>query len=253
MKLIASSGFLVAASAFHIAAPPPTFRFAARCAAPVVQEPDFDIDAAADAVKKVAAEFGDQQAKLAAAWVDAAIGSDGCPTSSLLEEQLVLFEECLVDDKDGKCKELDAALTAFETTLGPGFKLPWAKERAAAKVSAAAAKFGVVQQQVAKDWAKKAIVLGETSDGPSLMEQQVLIFGECAVTEDGNPDPKCVALFEALDDLQVALTGKVVAPSAAAAAPAAPAAPLTGQGFEGGQGGQFKQTESVNNGCWPYA
>lgn len=62
-----------------------------------------EIEAAAKAVKVVAAKFGKDQKAAAEKWVDAVTASDdGCPTGSLLEEQLVLFEECLLDDEGGK-------------------------------------------------------------------------------------------------------------------------------------------------------
>ena len=66
------------------------------------------------------------------------------------------------------------------------------------------------------------------------------------MTDDGKPDPKCVALFEALDNLQIALTGSVQTPTAATAAAG---------GIPGGQSGQtvtFGGKAKGNNGCWPY-
>ena len=108
--------------------------------------------------------------------------------------QLILFEECLIDDEGGKCKELDASLSAFEAALSAAPKKASPsqaledffgggsqKERAAARVRAAAAKFGPTQKQVASDWTKKALVLGAPEDGPTLMEQQLTLFGECQV------------------------------------------------------------------------
>jgi len=224
-----------------------------------------EVKAAADAVKKVAAKFGAAQATAAKTWVDAAISSDGCVTSSLVDEQLVLFEECLLDDPGGKCKELDEALTAFETSLTDkakpeskmilGFRIGGStstKERAAARVRSAAAKFGKTQGQVAKDWVDKAVLLGAPEGGPSLMEQQLALFGTCELQDDGSVDPKCVALYEALDNLQVVLTGSVAAPTTGPVS-SATSSGATQTGKNQGQAGQFKvETAARNNGCWPY-
>ena len=75
------------------------------------------------------------------------------------------------------------------------------------------------------------------------MEQQLSLFGECTVGDDGAPDPKCVALFDALDSLQLALTGKIDQPSTAPVALATGGSP---------QVGQFKEAGTRKNGCWPY-
>ena len=118
---------------------------------------------------------------------------------------------------------------------------------------AAAGKFGSTQKQVAQDWTAKAILLGTPEDGPSLMEQQLALFGECQVGADGTPDPKCIALYEALDNLQVALTGSVQAPTATSAATSAAAAtPGSGPGPQAGQTAFFGSKRPSNNGCWPY-
>ena len=231
----------------------------ARCAAPRADAGSAaEIAQAALAVKKVASRFGVTQRKAAEAWVEAAVG-EGCPTTSLLEEQLQLFNECLLEDEGNKCKELDAALTEFDKALASSpkskknepnldFIFGSKRERSAARVKEAARAFGNVEAQAAREWTAKLLKEGKPAeDSPSLMEQQVLIFGECKMTPDGKPDPKCVALYEALDDLQLALTGEVVQPTAVLAGV------LTKTGFEGGQGGQFKSAASkTNNGCWPY-
>ena len=139
--------------------------------------------------------------------------------------QLVLFEECALEDDGAKCKELDSALTAFEaalaTTLAADATKTKAnlekskKNRAASRVKAAAAKFGSPQKTFADTWTKDALAAGNTSSG-KLMEQTLALFDSCEVTEDGKADPKCVALFEALDNLQVALTGELTTPSSEA-------------------------------------
>jgi len=73
------------------------------------------------------------------------------------------------------------------------------------------------------------------------------------VTEDGKADPKCVALFEALDNLQVALTGSVATPSASAVGKAAGASAGGSAAAQGGMRGQFKMDGGRrNNGCWPF-
>ena len=172
-----------------------------RCTTPVL-DGKADIKVAAAAVKKAASKFGKIQSDRAGAWVESVINSDdGCPTDSLLNEQLVLFEECLLDDEGGKCKELDAALSAFDATLAVSLPADATntkknlekskKMRAGARVKAAASKFGTIQKQVAEDWTTKAITIGAPKDGPSLMEQQLLLFGECQLTEDGKPE--CVS------------------------------------------------------------
>ena len=92
-----------------------------------------------------------------------------------------------------------------------------------------------------------------------------LLHHPCVLTQRvshrSNPcsrSPKCVALFEALDDLQVAVTGEVAAPTTAASVgtpveSAASAAAAPGPIAGGGQAGQFKPAATQsNNGCWPY-
>ena len=48
------------------------------------------------------------------------VSHDKADAKSLMSTQLALFEECLVDDEDSKCLELDMALTLFEANLGKG-------------------------------------------------------------------------------------------------------------------------------------
>jgi len=234
-----------------------------RVATPKLEVADaVDVDKAAAAVKKAAAKFGKVQADKTNEWLSAVVASDdGCPTDGLLSEQLILFEECLLDDEGGKCKELDTALTAFGDALAQAPQAgetrakanlrKFANDRAAARVKAAAAKFGPTQRAFAEDWTKRAITAGGPSSS-SLMEETLLLFDKCAVTEDGKADPKCVALFDALDNLQVALTGSVATPSAAAVGKAAAAPAASNAAADGGMRGQFKMnTGRRNNGCWP--
>jgi len=117
-----------------------------------------------------------------------------------------------------KCKELDAALTALENMLatdmnderaavfGRGPKL----DRALLRVRSAAAKFGPEHQSVARAWTSRVRSNGWANPA-ALLEDQVALFGECLVDEDGSPD-RCLVLQESLEALQVALNvrGKVV-------------------------------------------
>ena len=121
------------------------------------------------------------------------VSSSWPPHSSLSRPQLVLFEECTLDDDGAKCKELDSALTAFETALATQLSADATKtkanlekskkNRAAARVKAAAAKFGGPQKAFAETWTKDALEAG-TSSG-KLMEQTLALFDSCEVTEDG--------------------------------------------------------------------
>ena len=165
------------------------------------------LKAASIRVVEAAASFGDSQGQAAANWVADALAGAKDDGTVLLEQQLSLFEECLIDDEDGKCKELDSALTAFEGALAEAPEagstktklrvLQSKKDRAGARVRAAAAKFGPAQKSFAADWTKSALDAGEASD--SLMEQTLLLFDQCQVTADGKADPKCVALYRIRD------------------------------------------------------
>lgn len=171
-----------------------------------------------DAAKK----FGRTQEAQARAWVTEAIESQASEvdTDTLLEKQLVLFEECLIDDEGGKCKELDAALTALERELrmnkdAKGLKAKFANvklDRALARVRKAAGNFGPEHARSAAVWA--AQVRATKSANPvTLLEQQEALFGECLIDEDGS---SCRDLQDSLDALQRALGvhGKVVSTAA---------------------------------------
>ena len=254
--LILLVGALSTVNAFNVVARVPA-SLSTRTTTPVLAAAT-DADKAAAKVKAAAAKFGKVQSDAAKAWVDSVMASDeGCPTEDLLSSQLILFEECTLDDEGGKCKELDGALSAFEEALS--VKLPAdatkakalleksKKDRAAARVRAAAAKFGGAQKTFAETWTRSAVAAGASSG--SLMEQTLELFDSCQVTADGKADPKCVALFDALDNLQVALIGEVKAPSSEAVVGGGAAkAGAAGSG----QGGQFKPAATSNNGCWPY-
>ena len=75
-----------------------------------------------------------------------------------------------------------------------------------------------------------------SASGNELLGQQVALFGECLLSEDGTPT-KCEELDAALTQLQEML----------------------GQNFsgfyteDGAQRGQFTESGlETNNGCWPY-
>merc|ERR1719162_469791 len=107
-------------------------------------DPEVAIKEAAARVVKAATRFGGAQGEAAAAWVEDAT-SGGAEISELIEQQLVLFDECMLDDDSGKCKELDAALNALEMRLNT-LSFGSAKlDRAAARVRKAARKFGPEQ------------------------------------------------------------------------------------------------------------
>ena len=163
-------------------------------------------------------QFGKAQAVAATAWVERALSLDpdaSRDTDGLFLQQLTLFEGCLLDDADGgaKCKELDAALTELEMAMESGateeksarFNLFGSRaDRAAARVRNAASKFGLEQKKGADAWVKRVLAGEVTSEG--LLEQQVALFGECMLSEDGSPS-KCEELQEALAALQEALEG----------------------------------------------
>ena len=167
-----------------------------------------------DAAKK----FGSAQEEQARAWVDEAIDSQAseADTEALLEKQLVLFEECLLDDEGGKCKELDAALTALEVQLkvandAKGIKATFEKvklDRALARVRKAAGKFGPEHERSADAWAKH-VRATKSANPVTLLEQQEALFGECLLDDDGET---CRELQDSLEALQGALgvRGKVV-------------------------------------------
>ena len=91
---------LASTHAFSISTPPPLAR---RCVSltMMANKPEtLSAEAAAEAVKKAAAKFGKTQVDAATKWADAAINEENCPTASLLEEQLTLFEGQHRDHRD---------------------------------------------------------------------------------------------------------------------------------------------------------
>lgn len=187
-----------------------------------VPSDDTKIQEAAARVIEAAKQFGSTQGEVAASWVEEAIaaGDAAKNTSELLQRQMVLFEECLVDDDDGmaKCKELDMALTDLErmTLSGNARAFDSSKfERASARVRTAAVKFGAEQGKMAEIWVEAIRnPEGGAINPAGLLEQQVLLFGECLVDDNAGP-ARCQALEESLNALQasIGLRGQVVSTS----------------------------------------
>jgi len=179
---------------------------------------DATLKAAAARVIAAAEQFGSAQAEAAAEWIDEAIGAgtDAEDGSKLLQKQLVLFEECLVEDEGGSCEELDKALSALEEELvarsnkGEEVVPPSASWLAAARVRTAAAKYGPEQKRVAELWLAEVRSKG-VANPAGLLEAQTELFGECLVDYDDGPS-RCEELEQALEALQVSLGigGKVV-------------------------------------------
>mmetsp|Transcript_25428 Transcript_25428/g.64629 ORF Transcript_25428/g.64629 Transcript_25428/m.64629 type:complete len:227 (+) Transcript_25428:41-721(+) len=171
------------------------------------------IKIAANRVVRAAEQFGSTQGAAAADWVKAVTRAKGADfdANSLLEQQLQLFEECIIDeDGDGNCQELDTALSDLETLMASGALKGAQLERAVTRVRMSAAKFGPEQERVAIAWAD-AVRDGSCSNPAALLESQSALFDECLVDEDGGPE-RCIELEESLAALQLALGvgGRVV-------------------------------------------
>jgi len=184
--------------------------------AEAVPEVDEALEGAAARVRKAAAKFGKTQALAAELWVEKAISLDPearRDAESLMSQQLTLFEECLLDDEGGKCKELDSALTDLEDAMAKS-GAPKKKQsptlifvqsrtdRAAARVQSAASKFGAEQKKGATEWIKAVKTGDEKVDSQQLLEKQVALFDECMLDDDSK---KCQELSEALAAMQEAL------------------------------------------------
>jgi len=211
---------------------------------------DADTAAAARRVQKAASKFGKTQGKLANDWVEEALNGGASKGDTLMAKSLVLFEECVIDDEDGgaKCKELDTAITQLAKVLDDRGNRPAKKQSptlsfapdkakaAAERVQRAAAKFGPEQSKAAKAWAKNAVGAG-SADATSLLREEVMLFGECILSEDGSPS-KCQELEEAITAFQS------MVPQAEAEVEMEPSAY---------QGGQFAvSTGRRRNNCYPY-
>jgi len=174
------------------------------------------LNAAAD-VLKASKRFGKAQVAAAQQFVEKALAGEDAQW--LTEQKLVLFEQCQLDDEDGVCKELDAALTGLEelaaarggkkakstpSTIFDNLFKGDPSKKAIARVKKAAAAFGPEQKKAADDWIAKTMSREVTDGGASLLNEQVLLFGECLLSEDGTPS-KCEDLQAALTAMQEAL------------------------------------------------
>jgi len=174
------------------------------------------MDAAAN-VLKASKKFGKPQVAAAQKWIESALAGE--QSVSLMEQKLTLFEQCQLDDESGVCKELDAALTSLEDAAAarggkPKPSTPSAMfdaifkgdpvQNAVNRVKKAAGAFGPEQKKAADEWIQKTMAREVTDGGASLLNEQVLLFGECMLSEDGTPS-KCEALQDALSEMQSAL------------------------------------------------
>lgn len=178
-----------------------------------------DVQEAAARVRKAAELFGDDQSKAAAKWVSSALES-GESHADLIEKQLGLFDECLIEDEGGHCKELDAALTDLEVKLQQTQGSAWVSrqaqlERASMRVKKAAAAFGPEQAKAAEVWTAGA--RDEGAANPALLlHAQEYLFGECLLDYDEEDSTKfssrCTELQDAIEALQASLgvRGRVV-------------------------------------------
>jgi len=166
-------------------------------------------------VTLVAKRFGDMQGKAAQTWVEQAIKGGDASASGLVEMQLALFEDCKLDD-GGRCKDLTDAVAALTAAVEDKKSKPKTEginwqvaagttpiQIAATKVRISASQFGLEQQAAADQWIKK-VTRGKVADGQSLLEEQIMLFGECVLSEGGTPS-NCQQLEEALIELQEAI------------------------------------------------
>jgi len=216
---------------------------------------DADVSAAARRVQKAAARFGKKQGKMATEWIDQALQGGSVSSEALVGKSEMLFGECLIDDEDGgkKCQELDAAMKVLSSRIverGPkttkklGFSLNFAPskvDQATDQLVKAAAKFGPQQVKAAKQWAADASGKG-TADEADLLQQEIFLFGECLLSEDGSPT-KCQELESAIVALQEVMGTPEPEPVAKVTGVVAP----TGAAF-----GQAIAPATRPNGCYPY-
>lgn len=173
-----------------------------------------NVQQAAERVVAVAKQFGSEQGAAAIDWVSKA-ASSGADSEELLKAQLALFEGCIIDDEDedagAKCIELDSALAELEEASGTVDTSSSRMERAAARVRVAASKFGPLEKKAAEVWVAEVRENGGANPA-ALLEQQVSLFGECILEEDGSGSGRCRELQEALTALQASLGigGRVV-------------------------------------------
>lgn len=176
---------------------------------------------AATRVLKAAQAFGPAQMKASSAWVNAALVGERSH-ETLMEAKLALFEECTLGEPgedDGKCQRLTEALDEMmEVAKARGEAPVWGRspvtdvfwtdhspaEEASQKVKSAAEAFGPEQKEAAEAWVS-SVLAGKTDSWDALFREQVLLFGECLLSEDGSPS-KCEELEVALSDFQDALS-----------------------------------------------
>ena len=226
---LARTGVLVCALASASAFAPVTSRLSLATTSPrtalvmvAKTEEDKALLASSKKVVMIAKRFGVAQGKGAQAWVEQAVKGGDARTESLVNMQLALFEECSIDDESGKCKQLTAAMEDMVSAVAKRSSSsfykdgvlkpsalslqfgPTAVQTAANKLRSAASKFGPEQKAVADAWIKKAAG-GDVADaGCTLLEEQITLFGECVLSEDGTPS-NCQLLTEALESFQEAL------------------------------------------------
>jgi len=176
--------------------------------------------AAAKKVMRSAAKFGVTQGKVAQLWVEEAMRGGNPNPAALTEVELVLFEECKLED-GGKCAELSTGMEELLSAVEEKRAKPSAAgffefklgatpiENAAAKVRAAATSFGPEQKEAADAWIKK-VAGGQQLAASSLLEEQILLFGECVLSE-GSTQSNCEELEQALEEMQAALDSTNIA------------------------------------------
>lgn len=172
--------------------------------------------AASKKVTLAAKKFGPTQGKVAQDWVEEAISAGGKSGDELMAMQLALFEECSLDDESGRCKDLSEAIEALTSAVADRKANPRSDEfdfafasgatpiqEAATKLRSAATLFGPEQKSAADVWIKK-ITSGAETSGAGLLEEQVVLFGECVLSEGSTPS-NCQQLETALAELQSAI------------------------------------------------
>ena len=180
------------------------------------------LDAAAN-VLKASKRFGKPQVAAAQTFVEKALAGEDAVW--LMEQKLALFEECQLDDEKGVCKELSAALEGLEeiaaargglkqkpTSISAQFDAMFNADpvqKAVARVKKAAAAFGPEQKKAADEWIQKTMSRQISDGGASLLNEQVLLFGECMLSEDGTPS-KCETLQSALSEMQEVMSAAAI-------------------------------------------
>jgi len=211
-SVLAMSALAFAPSQVPLGAPTCSLSRRATCVQLVAAD---SVDAAAAKLRKAASRFGSAQKDAAEGWLTKTLASGSFSSSELLEARALLFEECLIDD-DGSsnCQALDeamvdlqgamAALTSDQATTSAKRLAQNKVNKAAMAVRAAAGRFGVAQKKMANEWLEKT--LGGRESAASLMEESLLLFGECELSEEGSKAPnKCAELSKAIESLRMAM------------------------------------------------